>query len=154
MGSWRRPRVRARHPACRCCFSEDLICHVAAHIPDETTLVASSILEQRKELCSPCARKRSPLLFRVGSLALGSVLRRCLSLRFFWPGSWSKLWRQAHASPPPWLVLFSSVRSFSYYLFGVQALEPVVLALVGAVAAFAPVRRAVAVQPMDALRHE
>jgi ABC-type lipoprotein release transport system permease subunit len=52
------------------------------------------------------------------------------------------------------LVLFSSVRSFSYYLFGVQALEPVVLALVGAVAAIAPVRRAVAVQPMDALRHE
>ena len=47
------------------------------------------------------------------------------------------------------------------YLFGVQALElavlaltALVLALIGAVAAFAPVRRALAVQPMDALRHE
>jgi len=47
------------------------------------------------------------------------------------------------------------------YLFGVRALEPavlaltaLVLALIGAVAAFAPVRRALAVQPMDALRHE
>ena len=47
------------------------------------------------------------------------------------------------------------------YLFGAQALEPVVLALtalvlalIGAVAAFVPVRRAIAVQPMDALRHE
>jgi putative ABC transport system permease protein len=47
------------------------------------------------------------------------------------------------------------------YLFGVRALEPAVLALtalvlvlIGAVAAFAPVRRALAVQPMDALRHE
>jgi ABC-type antimicrobial peptide transport system permease subunit len=47
------------------------------------------------------------------------------------------------------------------YLFGVEALEPVVLALtalvlalIGALAAFAPVRRALAVQPMDALRHE
>jgi putative ABC transport system permease protein len=47
------------------------------------------------------------------------------------------------------------------YLFGVHALEPVVLgvtalvlALIGAIAAFAPVRRALAVQPMDALRHE
>jgi ABC-type antimicrobial peptide transport system permease subunit len=47
------------------------------------------------------------------------------------------------------------------YLFGVQALEPavlaltaLVLALISAVSAFAPVRRALAVQPMDALRHE
>jgi hypothetical protein len=47
------------------------------------------------------------------------------------------------------------------YLFGVEALEPVVLALtalvlalIGALAAFAPIRRALAVQPMDALRHE
>jgi ABC-type antimicrobial peptide transport system permease subunit len=47
------------------------------------------------------------------------------------------------------------------YLFGAQALEPVllaltalVLALIGALAAFVPARRALAVQPMDALRHE
>jgi ABC-type antimicrobial peptide transport system permease subunit len=36
----------------------------------------------------------------------------------------------------------------------VLALTALVLALIGAVAAFAPVRRALAVQPMDALRHE
>ena len=47
------------------------------------------------------------------------------------------------------------------YLFGAQALEPLVyaltalvLALIGAVAAFVPARRALAVQPMDALRQE
>jgi hypothetical protein len=47
------------------------------------------------------------------------------------------------------------------YLFGAQALEPLVLALtalvlalVGAVAAFVPARQALAVQPVDALRHE
>jgi ABC-type antimicrobial peptide transport system permease subunit len=47
------------------------------------------------------------------------------------------------------------------YLFGAQALAPavlvltaLVLALIGAVAAFVPARRALAVQPMEALRHE
>jgi hypothetical protein len=47
------------------------------------------------------------------------------------------------------------------YLFGAHGLEPVVLALtalvlalIGAFAAFVPARRALAVQPLDALRHE
>jgi ABC-type antimicrobial peptide transport system permease subunit len=47
------------------------------------------------------------------------------------------------------------------YLFGAQALAPavlvltaLVLALIGAIAAFVPARRALAVQPMKALRHE
>ena len=47
------------------------------------------------------------------------------------------------------------------YLFGAQALEPLVfaltalvLALIGAAAAFVPARRALAVQPMDALRQD
>ena len=47
------------------------------------------------------------------------------------------------------------------YLFGAEALEPLVfaltalvLALIGAAAAFVPARQALAVQPMEALRQE
>jgi ABC-type antimicrobial peptide transport system permease subunit len=55
----------------------------------------------------------------------------------------------------------AGTRLVTSYLFGAQALEPVVLTLtalvltlIGAVAAFVPARRALAVQPMEALRHE